>query len=208
MAQNNSNKRGTIFVFSAPSGGGKSTIIKHLRKELKNLELSVSVTTRGMREGEKEGEDYYFIDDAKFKKLVENDALYEFVNSDFGPKYGTPKAPVDEWLQKGIDVILDVDYPGVQQLKERVHDKMVTISIIPPSIEVLRQRLIDRGTETPEEIEKRMSKAEKRIEESKFYDHVVVNDDLDVAVNEVKNIILSARYEKNKFLNKEFLCRS
>ena len=191
----NRQRKGTMFIFSGPSGCGKSSIIKRVLAEVDDIKLSVSVTTRAMREGEQEGVDYYFIDEAKFKELVQNQALYEYVDSDFGPKYGTPKGAVNQWLDEGKDVILDLDYPGVQQLKACAADKIKTVSILPPSLKILRERLIKRQTDSMETIERRMSMAEKRIKESCFYDYIVVNDDLEIAVNEVKSIVLAARAE-------------
>ena len=196
MGNINIQKQGTMFIFSAPSGGGKSSVIKRLLKEIDNIELSVSVTTRGMREGEVDGKDYYFISEEKFRELVNSNELYEYVDSDFGPKYGTPKVKVDELLRDGKDVILDLDYPGVQQLRKLAGDKVKAVSFIPPSIKILRERLEGRGTDSVEVIEKRMSMAEKRIKEAQFYDYVVVNDDLDKAVAEVKAIIEATRLEK------------
>jgi guanylate kinase len=189
-------RQGTMFIFSGPSGCGKSSVIKKILNEMEDIELSVSVTTRGMREGEVEGKDYYFITEEKFKELVDSNNLYEYVNSDFGPKYGTPKAKVDELLREGKDVILDLDYPGVQQLRKLAKDRVKAISFIPPSIKILRERLEGRKTDSVEVIEKRMSKAESRIKEAEFYDYVVINDDLDRAVYDVKCIIESARLEK------------
>lgn len=196
MVHHNCKRNGTMFIFSGPSGCGKSSIIKRLLTEIEGIRLSVSVTTRNMRAGEKEGVDYYFIDDKKFKELVQKQALYEYVDSDFGPKYGTPKDVVDQWLSEGIDVILDLDYPGVQQLQEKVKDKIKTISILPPSLKILRERLINRQTDSMETIERRMMMAEKRVKESAFYDYIVVNDDLDVAVDAAKSIIFAARAEQ------------
>lgn len=189
-------RQGWMFIFSAPSGGGKSSVIKRLLAELDDLVHSVSVTTRAKREGEVEGKDYYFIDENKFKELVREKALYEYVDSDFGPKYGTPKGAVDKLLREGKDVILDLDYPGVVQLRALAGDRIKAICFLPPSLAILRQRLINRGTDSPEVIEKRMSQAEKRVKECVHYDYVVVNDDLDAAVEEVKAIILAARAER------------
>ncbi len=190
-------RQGTMFIFSAPSGGGKSSVIKRLLSELSDIQHSVSVTTRAMREGEVEGKDYYFISEEQFKELVAEKALYEYVDSDFGPKYGTPKKRVDELLGLGKDVILDLDYPGVQQLRKLAGDKVKAIALIPPSLRVLQERLVNRGTDAPDVIERRMSMAEKRIKECEFYDYVIVNDDLDLAVEQAKAIILAARVEKN-----------
>lgn len=189
-------RQGTMFIFSGPSGGGKSSVIKRLLSELENIQLSVSVTTRGMREGEVEGKDYFFISEEKFRELVANDSLYEYVDSDFGPKYGTPKKPINDLLSMGKDVILDLDYPGVQQLRKLAGDRVKAISLIPPSLRILKERLVNRGTDSKEVVERRMSMAEKRVKECEFYDYVIVNDDLDVAVEQAKAIILSARVEK------------
>ena len=196
MGNINIQKQGTMFIFSAPSGGGKSSVIKRLLKEIDNIELSVSVTTREKREGEVDGKDYYFVSVDEFKKLIEDNALYEYVDSDFGPKYGTPKAKIDELLCAGKDVILDLDYPGVQQLRKLAGDRVKAISFIPPSVRILRERLVNRGTDAMDVIERRMSMAEKRIKECEFYDYVVVNDDIDEAVEQTKAIILAARLEK------------
>ena len=152
-------REGQLFIFSAPSGGGKSSVIKRLLQELDDIQLSVSVTTRPMREGETEGKDYYFIDEDKFKALVKERALYEYVDSDFGPKYGTPRDPVDKLLKQSKDVILDLDYPGVQQLRKLAGDRVKAIALLPPSLKILRERLEKRGTDAPEVIEKRMKMA-------------------------------------------------
>lgn len=192
----NMQRQGTMFIFSAPSGGGKSSVIKKLLNELDDIQHSVSVTTREMRAGEIDGKDYYFISEEKFKELVKEKALYEYVDSDFGPKYGTPKQPVDELLCQGKDVILDLDYPGVQQLRQLAGDRVKAIALVPPSLKVLHERLVNRGTDSAEVIARRMSMAEKRIKESIFYDYIIVNDDLDAAVAQAKAVILATRVEK------------
>lgn len=199
-------RQGTMFIFSGPSGCGKSSIIKKVLADLDNIELSVSVTTREKRVGEIDGKDYYFIDENKFKELIKNQALYEYVDSDFGPKYGTPKEPVDKLLCEGKDVILDLDYPGVQQLRALAKDRVKAISLIPPSIKELRERLENRGTDTQAVIEKRMGQAAKRIKECEFYDYIIVNDELDEAVEIAKAIICAARAEgKNAYALEQFV---
>ena len=207
MTQNLVKRNGTMFIFSAPSGGGKSSVIKGVLKKLDDVELSVSVTTRAMREGEVEGKDYFFITEDKFSDLVKDNALYEYVNSDFGPKYGTPREPVDKLLAQGKDVFLDLDYPGVQQLRKLANSKIKTIFLMPPSLKILRERLVNRGTDTMEIIEKRMSMAEKRVNESRYYDYIVVNDDLDRAISEVLAIISATRCESLKIANLENLIK-
>ena len=197
MSNINIKRQGTMFIFSAPSGGGKSSVIKEVLKDIEDIEHSVSVTTRKMRPGEVEGKDYYFVSVEEFKKMVRDGAFYEYVDSDFGPKYGTPKAPINKLLSEGKDVILDLDYPGVQQLRELAGDRVKAIALLPPSLKVLRQRLENRGTDAQEVIERRMSMAEKRIKEAVFYDYVIVNDDLNLAIEQTKAVILATRLEKN-----------
>ncbi len=196
---------GSMFIFAAPSGGGKSSIIKRVLGHLDNIQLSVSVTTRQPRDGEVEGKDYYFISEEQFKKLIKDKQLYEYVDSDFGPKYGTPKAPVEELLKQGKDVILDLDYPGVQSLKAIAGDRVKAIALLPPSIRVLKERLVNRGTDADDVIERRMSMAEKRIRESQFYDYVIMNDDLDKAADEAISIIKSTRVERKNICELEEL---
>ena len=149
--------------------------------------------------------DYYFISEEQFKKLIKDKQLYEYVDSDFGPKYGTPKAPVEELLKQGKDVILDLDYPGVQSLKAIAGDRVKAIALLPPSMRVLKERLVNRGTDADEVIERRMSMAEKRIRESQFYDYVIMNDDLDKAADEAISIIKSTRVERKNICELEEL---
>ena len=199
----NLKRQGTMFIFAAPSGGGKSSVIKKVLSALDDIQLSVSVTTRQPREGEVEGKDYYFISEEHFKKLIKNQMLYEYVDSDFGPKYGTPKEPVEKLLEQGKDVILDLDYPGVQSLKAIAGDRVKAIALLPPSMKVLHERLVNRGTDAPEVIERRMKMAEKRIRESMFYDYVIMNDDLDKAADEAIAIIKAARVERKNLCGLE-----
>ena len=194
---------GSMFIFAAPSGGGKSSVIKKVLGHLDDIQLSVSATTRQPRDGEVEGKDYYFISEEQFKKLIKDKQLYEYVDSDFGPKYGTPKAPVEELLKQGKDVILDLDYPGVQSLKAIAGDRVKAIALLPPSMRVLKERLVNRGTDADEVIERRMSMAEKRIRESQFYDYVIMNDDLDKAADEAISIIKATRVERKNICELE-----
>lgn len=196
-------RKGTMFIFSAPSGGGKSSIIREILKNLDDIQLSVSVTTRLPRDGEIEGKDYYFISEEEFAKLIKNNELYEYVNSDFGPKYGTPKRQVDKLLNQGKDVILDLDFFGVQNLRKLAGDRVKAIALIPPSMRVLRERLVGRATDADEIIERRMNMAEKRIKESMFYDYVIVNDDLNRAADEAISIIKATRVERKNICELE-----
>ena len=193
--------RGTMFIISAPSGGGKSTVLKEAMKDIDNIEHSISVTTRPIRGQEVDGVDYYFVSEEKFREMLDDNQFYEYVNSDFGPKYGTPKKQVDELLKNGKDVVLDLDYPGVQQLRKLAGERVKAIALLPPSLRVLRDRLVNRGTDSAEVVEKRMSMAEKRVKEAEFYDYVIINDDLNRAVEQLKAIILSTRIEKRNICN-------
>lgn len=205
MTENSKTKNDVFFIFSAPSGAGKTTIIDILKEKMKNAYFSVSVTTRRPRENEKEGEAYYFVSEDKFKELIDADAFYEYNHSEYGSSYGTRKDKVDEALNAGRPIILDLDYSGVQRMKAVFGDKVKTIFIMPPSIEELRNRLVRRGKDSLETIQKRMKSAEDRIKESKYYDHIVVNDDLNTAVSEVIKIINDECSKKNLKMNNNFL---
>lgn len=180
-------KKGKFIIISGPSGVGKGTICDVLIKEL-NAWYSVSMTTRGIREGEVEGEDYYFISKDEFKKRIEDGQLLEYniYNDNY---YGTPKDKVLEKIEKGINVFSEIDVNGAKNIKQ-IFDDALLIYIAPPSIAVLRERLIGRGSEDLETIENRLRIAEDELKQVHFYDYVIVNDDLEEAITKVKNIIL------------------
>ncbi len=188
-------RHGVMFIIGAPSGTGKTTIIKKLMETDSNLKFSISVTTRAMREGEKDGVDYYFISDEKYKKLIEEDAFYEHVSSDYGACYGTLRSEVDSFLNVGQDVIFDMDCYGLRQMKEKAPNDVVSIYLLPPSIKELRRRLEDRGTDK-ETIEKRMSMILERINQWDEYDYVVVNVDPEQAAFKVRKIIAGERMKR------------
>ena len=179
-------KTGKFIIISGPSGVGKGTICNVLLSEL-NAWYSVSMTTRGIREGEVDGVNYYFISKDEFRKRIEEGQLLEYniYNDNY---YGTPKDKVLEKLNEGIDVILEIEVNGARNIKNAFSDA-VLIYIAPPSVEVLKERLIGRGTEDMETIEKRLKIAEEELKQIDFYDYVVVNDDLDEAIAKVKRII-------------------
>lgn len=180
-------RKGKFIIISGPSGVGKGTICNVLLKEL-NAWYSVSMTTRGIREGEIDGINYYFISKDEFKKRIDDGLLLEYniYNDNY---YGTPKDKVLEKLEEGVDVILEIEVNGARNIKKIFPDTLL-IYIAPPSMEILKERLIGRGTEDLETIEKRLRIAEVEMKQVDFYDYVIVNDDLDKAIGDVKRVIL------------------
>ena len=181
-------KRGKFIIMSGPSGVGKGTICDKLIKEL-NAWYSVSMTTRAIRDGEVDGVNYFFISKDEFKKRIEEGKLLEYnvYNDNY---YGTPKDKVLEKLDEGIDVFLEIDVNGARNVKN-IFPNSLLIYIAPPSMDDLRDRLINRGTEDIKTIENRLRIAEEEIKQIGFYDFVVVNDDIDLAIDEVRKIILN-----------------
>ncbi len=193
---------GKLFVLSGPSGAGKGTICKRLLEEVEKLALSVSMTTRAPREGEVEGKSYYFTEKQKFEEHIANDNLLEYAQV-YGNYYGTPKKPVIEKLENGIDVILEIDMQGALKVKENYPDG-VFIFILPPSMTELRKRLTGRGTETEEAIELRLGETLKELSYIEKYDYCVVNGDLDEAVARTKAIVV-AEHSKVAFTADELI---
>lgn len=187
-------KKGLLIVFSGVSGVGKGTILKELMPmEDLNLAYSVSMTTRKPREGEIEGVNYFFVSKKRFVEAIKNDELLEharFVGND----YGTPKDYVEKQRELGKNVILEIEINGAKQIMEKCPDAL-SIYIIPPSIEELERRLRERSSEDEETLMKRIAKAKRELKDIDFYEHVVCNDDLQVAIKEVRDIILN---EMNK----------
>lgn len=180
-------EKGKFIVISGPSGVGKGTICNKLMNEV-NAWYSVSTTTREAREGEVDGVNYYFVSKEEFEEKIKNNEFLEY-NIYNGNYYGTSKEKVLEKLNQGINVFSEIDVNGGKNIKEIFSDA-VLIYIAPPSMEELRNRLIGRGTDSEEVINNRLEIAKKEMKEAKYYDYIVVNDDLDRATNEVKDIIL------------------
>ena len=183
-------EQGKLIIISAPSGSGKSTIIGRVMKdESLKLAFSVSATTRPRRGQEVHGVDYYFLTQEEFENKIENDELVEYQEVYQGRYYGTLKSEVDRITAMGMNVVLDLDVLGGVNVKKMYGDRALSIFIQPPSVEVLRQRLINRGTDSMEDIKNRVDKAEFEMSIGPQFDHTVVNDVLDTAVAEVHDLI-------------------
>ena len=189
-------RRGVMFVIEAPSGTGKTTVIKQLLAQDKELKFSVSVTTRTRREGEVDGVDYHYVTDAEYDKLLAEDAFYETVNSQYGGRYGTLRSEVDSFLNVGQDVIFDMDWIGLRQVKEKAPQDVVSIYMLPPSIKELRRRLEGRGTDSQEIINKRMGMVLEKMEHWTEYDYVVICLNPEQAVNTIQKIITAERMKR------------
>jgi guanylate kinase len=179
-------------VVAAPSGAGKSTITRALLKSEPLLSLSVSATTRAARPGEREGEHYYFRTPSEFRNMVDNGELLEWAEV-FSRRYGTPRGPVEHALADGRDVAFDIDWQGHRQLRAALPDDVLSVFILPPSLEALESRLKARGGDDPAEIARRMKAARSEISHWAEFDHVVVNDNLDHAIDSVRSVLHAGR---------------
>ncbi len=188
-------RRGLMLVLSSPSGAGKTTISRSLLSKDKNLVMSVSVTTRKQRPGEKPGVDYDFIDKAAFDRMIERNELLEYAHV-FGNYYGTPRAPVERWLTAGRDVLFDIDWQGTQQLAQRARADLVSVFILPPSTVELERRLRGRAQDPIDVVNARMAKAADEMSHWAEYDYVVVNQDLPACVDEVEGILKAERLKR------------
>ena len=198
-------KKGILFVISGPSGAGKGTVAKGIVDTFDDVRFSISATNRAPRPGEVEGVSYYFVSDERFDEMIKNGEFLEYVDK-YKNKYGTPKSSVNDLVEKGIDVILDVETIGAANIKKAVPDA-VSIFILPPSLEILKDRLVKRGTETPELVEIRFSQACEEIKCAFDYDYIVVNDDREKCLKSVAAIIEAERKKgfRNTDLAKQVL---
>ena len=182
-------EKGKLIVISGPSGAGKSTVVFKAIEGREDVCFSTSVTTRKPRPGEVDGREYFFVDPDRFKEMVENDELLEHAEY-VANSYGTPRAYVEEKLDAGLNVLLDIEVQGARQVHEKMPDA-VKIFIIPPSLEELEKRLKGRGTDTERAIEARLIRARQEYQEADFYDYLIINDDADKAAKELSAIILA-----------------
>ncbi|MBQ3547072.1 MAG: guanylate kinase [Clostridia bacterium] len=183
--------KGGVFVVAGPSGSGKDTLFKELFKRKPEIKFSISSITRPMRVGEIEGEKYNFITREKFLNMLENDELLEY-NEYIGNYYGTPKAPVVAAIENGEDILIEVDVNGAKEICQKLPEA-ITVFIMPPSYKELKRRLSGRGTETQDLIDKRMKEALNEIARATEFDYIVVNDDIQTAVDDIIEVISSSR---------------
>lgn len=185
-------RKGLMLILSSPSGAGKTTISKRLLDMEQGISMSVSATTRPMRKGEIESKDYFFVSTEKFNEMVNKGEFLEHATV-FGNNYGTPEKPVQQTLAQGRDVLFDIDWQGTISLKEKCGDDVVSIFILPPSMKELESRLKVRAQDDEKIIRERMNKAANEISHWGIYDYVLVNDDIDEAVNKVIHILRAER---------------
>jgi guanylate kinase len=190
-------RRGLMLVLSSPSGAGKTTLSRQLLDNDKQLQLSVSCTTRQKRPGERDGVDYRFIDTATFRGMIERKEFLEYAEV-FDNYYGTPRAPVDEALSAGRDMLFDIDWQGTQQLRDKGRTDLVTVFILPPSTRDLEKRLLTRAQDSKQIVAERMAKAADEMSHWAEYDYVVVNRDIGTSLTNLKAILTAERLKRER----------
>ena len=191
------NRRGVLFVLSSPSGAGKTTISKMMLEADRDIALSVSATTRPPRPGEIDGVHYHFVDTEAFKKMAADGEFLEWAHV-FGHRYGTPRAPVEDMLAAGKDVLFDIDWQGAQQLYQEAGPDVVRVFVLPPTMEELERRLRSRGTDSDEVITARMERAANEISHWDGYDYVLINDHVEGCFDEVRAILRAERLKRRR----------
>lgn len=190
-------RRGFMLVLSSPSGAGKTTLARHVLEAEADLELSISVTTRPQRASEKEGKDYFFVNEAEFIQLVKTNQFLEHAQV-YGHHYGTPKASIEKHLKKGKDILFDIDWQGTQQLKQVSTGDLVSVFLLPPTMGALAERLRIRAEDSEEIIQKRMNKAAEEMSHWAEYDYIVINSNLEESIYAVKSIIQAERLKRRR----------
>ena len=188
--------QGILFVISAPSGAGKTTLLGKVMERVAGLSFSVSHTTRGPRSGERDGKDYHFVSLGAFQKMIEREEFIEWAEV-LGNCYGTAHRNLQDLRSEEIDVLLDIDTQGARKIKEKT-DSAVFIFLLPPSPETLRERLLSRGLDSPETIERRLANAWREMREAVWYNYVIVNEKVEEAAEQLKAIILAERNRKQR----------
>jgi len=196
----NTNHRGHFIVISGPSGAGKGTICKELLKRNENLAFSISMTSREKRDYEEDGREYYFTTKEEFEQKIQEDYFLEYAIVHNNQYYGTPKKEVENLIEKGKNVIIEIDIQGALQIKDKVKDGLY-IFILPPSMKELKKRLIKRGTESKEKIFERFKKAYNEINQVNNYNYVVVNDEIETAVKKVEAILLAENCRVDRIIS-------
>lgn len=197
MQSNIIGRRGFMLVLSSPSGAGKTTIARRLIEEENGLYMSVSATTRPRRPGEVEGKDYYFVEDETFHLMANRGEFLEHANV-FDHYYATPAAPVMNVLSEGRDILFDIDWQGTQQIADKSRDDLVSVFILPPSTQDLEKRLLNRAQDSAEVVAKRMSKAADEISHYREYDYILVNENVDKAISDIKAIMVAERLKRDR----------
>jgi guanylate kinase len=200
--RSSTDRRGILFIISAPSGTGKTTLCKQLTANLPGLWHSISYTTRKPRPGEEHGRDYYFIEEPAFQEMVARNEFIEWAHV-YGNLYGTPRKSLAERIDQGIDVLLEIDVQGAMQVRKRFEDA-VSIFILPPSMTVLKSRLQTRASDTPEEIQRRLHKVKEEVWSYREYAYIVQNEDIGKSLRDLESIFWSERL-KTKRLNMAWL---
>jgi guanylate kinase len=190
-------RRGLLIVLSSPSGAGKTTISRMLMESDGEVTMSVSATTRPKRPGETDDVDYHFVDNVEFDRMIQSGEFVEWAPV-FGHRYGTPKNPVKDALRAGRDILFDIDWQGTQQLQAAMGEDLVTIFILPPSMKELERRLHERGTDSQQVIDDRMSRAASEISHWPEYEYVLVNTDADRCLDQVRAIVAAERLKRQR----------
>lgn len=188
--------RGILYIVSAPSGAGKTTLCKQIVSSVPRIWHSVSFTTRRPRPGEEHGRDYFFVDETVFQGMIEQKEFLEYAHV-YNHWYGTPRKPLVHKIEEGVDVLLEIDVQGALQIKKSFEDA-ISVFILPPSLDILRTRLLNRGSDSEEEIAHRMRKVKEEVLRFREYDYIVRNDDLTQSFHELESIFLAERLKVNR----------
>jgi len=188
--------RGSVYIISAPSGAGKTSLVRELCHDVNNIGVSISHTTRAKRPGEEDGKDYFFINPDTFKEKVQQHEFLEYAQV-FNNAYGTCSDYVEQKIATGEDVILEIDWQGAEQVRQALSDA-ISIFVLPPTLDSLRERLEKRGQDSADIINDRMAQAQREMEHYQTFDYLIINDDFDTALQEMKSIVYSKRLKTSR----------